>query len=134
MNTIDEMARPSDAAGNRRRVRVLSQVGEMSLDAAVAGADFIAGFAAGGLVAVPTAKIRELGEGEPPQGTSGGLLDLLDRQRKPVRILTATDKYWLLNVQAPWIRVAARTGTLWLPATAICLVEFGAVDNQKLAV
>ena len=106
----------------------------MSLDAAVAGADFIAGFAAGGLVAVPTATIRELGEGEPPQGTSGGLLDLLDRQRQPVRIVTATDKYWLLNVQAPWIRVAARTGTLWLPATAICLVEFGAVDNQKLAV
>jgi hypothetical protein len=134
MNTIDEMSRPSDAEGNRRRVRVLSQVGEMSLDAAVAGADFIAGFATGGLVAVPTATIRELGEGEPPQGTSGGLLDLLARQRQPVRIVTATDKYWLLNVQAPWIRVAARSGTLWLPATAICLVEFGAVDNQKLAV
>ena len=62
MNTIDEMARPSATAGNRRRVRVLSQVGEMSLDATVAGADFIAGFAAGGLVAVPTATIQEFGK------------------------------------------------------------------------
>ncbi len=99
----------------------------------MAGADFIAGFAEGGLVAVPTAYIRELGEGEPPLQAEGSLVELLARQRQPVRIVTESDKFWLLNVQAPWIRVAARSGTLWLPLSAVCLVEFGAVDNQKLA-
>ena len=134
MKIIDEMGRPPSHSGHSQLVTVLSQVGEILLDAPIAGVDFIAGFAAGGLVAVPTAKIRELGQGEPPIEASGGLLELLQRQRQPVRIVTANDRFWLLNVQAPWIRVAARTGTLWLPATAICLVEFGAVDNKKLAV
>jgi hypothetical protein len=133
MNTSDQLTKSSESAAPAQRIRVLSKTGEILIEAPVAGADFIAGFAESGLVAVPTAYVRELGEGEPPLQAQGKLVELLERQRQPVRIVTESDSFWLLNVQAPWIRVAARSGTLWLPLTAVCLVEFGAVDNQKLA-
>jgi len=97
------------------------------------GADFVAGVDARGLTLVPVAAICKVIAKVLPVPSSVELGSLLARQRNPVRVEYRDGQGfqagWLLSIQAPWLRIAAEEGVVWVPVTALSLLRIQTVEN-----
>ena len=97
------------------------------------GADFISGLGPSGIVAYPSATVKQIVAKVIPEQSPITLAEFLQEQRLPVRVDVISGaqahRGWLLNVQGSWLRLATELQVIWCPLEAVAKVEIRAVEN-----
>ena len=97
------------------------------------GADFISGLGPTGIIAYPSAKVKQIVAKTIPEQSPGTLAEFLQGQRLPVQVDVFSgsqgQRGWLLNVQGSWLRLATEHQVVWCPLEAVAKVEIRAVEN-----